>query len=221
MNDPSLADSIAYPPAPWALAGDALFATRTVAISRIRSLVPTPLRIVPVAPGRTLAVLAFLRYAEGSTIRYHEFICAPALVAKRTHVGSWISHIHVDSIASLAGGRALWSLPKRMASFLWGRHSIELKSPEILCRLEVGPQGGPALPLPLLAPAFGTFRDAVSWFVATGRGRISRVAARLQVDSPDLQEFGFQQVRHVYRISNLRGTIYPAKALAPPSDAVT
>ena len=214
MNDPSLADSIAYPPAPWALAGDALFATRTVAISRIRSLVPTPLRIVPVAPGRTLAVLAFLRYAEGSTLRYHEFICAPALVAKRTHVGSWISHIHVDSIASLAGGRALWNLPKRMASFLWSRDSIEMESPEILCRLEAGSQGGPALPLPLLAPAFGTYRDAVSWFVATGRGRISRVAARLHVNSAELQELGFQQIRHVYRISNLRGTIYPSKALA-------
>lgn len=218
MSSAIEADSLAYPPAPWTLAGEAFVATRPVAIRSVRPWVPESLRIVPIAPGRTLAVLAFLRYAEGSTLRYHEFICAPALVAHRSHVGSWISHIHVDNAASLAGGRELWSLPKQMGSFDWTCERIELSSPEVSCRLEVRAQGWLALPVPLVAPAFGTYRNAVGWFVATGHGRLTRMPARLHMRCPELDRLGFDQVRHVYRIRNLRGTIFPAKPLgtAPP-----
>lgn len=213
MSSVTEADSLAYPPAPWTLAGEAFVATRPVAIRSVRSWIPESLRIIPIAPGRTLAVLAFLRYAEGSTLRYHEFICAPALVTSRAHVGSWISHIHVDSAASLAGGRELWSLPKRMGAFEWTRERIELSSPEVSCRMEVRAQGRLALPVPLVAPAFGTYRNAVDWFVATGRGRVTRVPARVHIGNPELGDLGFDQVRHVYRIRNLRGTIFPAKSL--------
>src|ERR1700752_1700139 len=108
-------EGINFPSAPWRLEGAAIVTMRTVAIDTARAFVPKGLRIVPVLPGRTLAVMAVAGYGPGSALEYHELVVSPALTFARGKIGFWLSHIYVDSEASLWAGRQIWGLPKELA----------------------------------------------------------------------------------------------------------
>ncbi|GAA1728464.1 acetoacetate decarboxylase family protein [Aeromicrobium alkaliterrae] len=66
--------------------------------------------------GRVVVAAAFFRYDEPSPLTYDE-IMATQLVRDGWRPRVSITHIWVDSPASMAGGRALWAIPKDLAAF--------------------------------------------------------------------------------------------------------
>lgn len=115
-----------WPPAPWTLQGDAVVGLKLVPSDIARRLVPQDAKVLCILPRRTPAILYLAQYSQSPVGQYREFIVAPALVSRRGRVGFWISHIHVDNSTSLAAGRALWSLPKQMASIQWSADRISI-----------------------------------------------------------------------------------------------
>jgi hypothetical protein len=113
----------AYPPAPWRLSGEL-------------TLIPALVR------GRSPGGLMLVNYRAG-TLTYNELI----VFSGWTWRGFVVSHIYVDSEASLWGGREIWGLPKQLAEFAPGevRQDGRLL---LRARLRKGP--GP-VPLPLPA----------------------------------------------------------------------
>ena len=105
----------AYPPQPWDLQGQ-----MTVLLWRVPAEVVEPRLARGVAlvqhRGVTLIATAWVDYGPGSVLRYHELlVAAPVLQGRRP--GVCVIDIWVDSQASLAGGRALWGIPKELATF--------------------------------------------------------------------------------------------------------
>nr|WP_246361071.1 acetoacetate decarboxylase family protein [Haloechinothrix aidingensis] len=76
-----------------------------------------PRGATPARFGRS-AVLAtaWVSYQRGSVLEYEELMCT-VLVRRGRRLFPTISHIWVDSAASRDGGRALWAIPKELASF--------------------------------------------------------------------------------------------------------
>jgi hypothetical protein len=76
-----------------------------------------PRRLTPARRGgRTLVGTAWVDYGPGSVLTYRELLVAvPVLHVRRP--GICVTDIWVDSPASLAGGRALWGIPKDLATF--------------------------------------------------------------------------------------------------------
>jgi acetoacetate decarboxylase len=138
---------MSYPPAPWHLYGQALQSIHLVDLARAKELVPADLEIVSVLPGKTLGSLYLSTYDANSTLEYHELIVVAALVRYQDKIGSWVSHICVDNLNSVAGGREVWGLPKEMAEFAWNDQEIRVtQGDRSLCQVRYG-QGG--LPLSL------------------------------------------------------------------------
>ena len=132
---------MSYPPAPWTLQGKALQTIQLVDTMKVRSLVPQELKIVPVAPGRTLATVYLASYGPGSTLDYNELIVAPALTRYQGKWGFWVSHIYVDNADSMAAGREIWGLPKELAEFTWDseRNRVVVRQRDrLLCTLDYG-----------------------------------------------------------------------------------
>jgi hypothetical protein len=207
--------SVDYPPPPWKLCGEAIIAIQLVSIRQVRSAIPSPLRIVPVLPGRTLSVTALLRYGSGSTLQYHELIIAPALVAARARVGSWISHIFVDSEASMRGGRALWKLPKQLAKFTWDSNAhVRVDSSELSVDVTLTAHSSTSILLPIIAPAFGTLCPDVNWFAAKGRGRLRKVQGNLHVSSPSARWLEFGATSRMFRLERFQGSIGPGREIS-------
>jgi acetoacetate decarboxylase len=115
-----------YPPPPWHLYGQALQSIHLVDLARAKEFVPIDLEIVSVLPGKTLGSLYLSVYDANSTLEYHELIVVAALVRYQGKIGSWVSHIYVDNLDSVAGGREVWGLPKEMADFTWGDRQIQV-----------------------------------------------------------------------------------------------
>jgi acetoacetate decarboxylase len=115
-----------YPPAPWNLYGNALQSFHLVDVEKAKAFVPADLEIVSMLPGKTVGCLYLSIYNAQSTLQYHELIVVPALVRYRDKIGAWISHIYVDHLESVAGGRNIWGLPKEMADFTWSDRNIKV-----------------------------------------------------------------------------------------------
>lgn len=102
-----------YPGAPWHLKG-----TACVAIWRVR-VKDVPVR-GPGAPpalfGRCLVATVWACYEPGGTLAYKELAVGSAgLLGLRPALTT--HDIWVDDIAAALGGRELWAIPKRLASF--------------------------------------------------------------------------------------------------------
>ncbi|MFK0248911.1 acetoacetate decarboxylase family protein [Amycolatopsis azurea] len=109
----------AYPPEPWNLAGQAYLSIWRVPVSDLPTL---PDGVEPVvAAGRAQVFTAWIDYQEPGQLRYHELLATVAVRGER--LSSSITDIWVDSEVSLAGGRALWGIPKDLAAldFTHGR----------------------------------------------------------------------------------------------------
>ncbi|MDD7966002.1 acetoacetate decarboxylase family protein [Actinomycetospora lemnae] len=112
MTDPATA----YPPEPWTLVGRMDLSTFLVPTDTL----PTatwPDGWSPLALGGCTPVgAAWVDYAPGGVMSYHELLVA---VAGRVgaRVRPHIVAIWVDSPASRDGGRELWGIPKGLASF--------------------------------------------------------------------------------------------------------
>ena len=203
-----------YPPAPWTLSGEAIVSAQLLPISKVRARIPSALRIVPALPGRTLGVIALIRYGEGSSLQYHELIVAPAIVSMRARVGSWISDIFVDNEASRLGGRELWNLPKQLAHFSWrsGRHA-SADAPGVSIEATIHAKSSLTLPLPFIAPAFGTLEWPARWFAARGHARIGRARGLMRVNSSELLSMGFGESMHLHWIKHFRASIDQGRAM--------
>ncbi|MDZ7957091.1 MAG: acetoacetate decarboxylase family protein [Aulosira sp. DedQUE10] len=110
---------MSYPQAPWILQGDAVQTLHLVNVEQVRSLIPSELDIISVWPGKTVASVYLSYYGSNSVLEYSELIVVPAVVSYQGKIGGWVSHIYVDHVDSVAGGREIWGLPKELADFDW------------------------------------------------------------------------------------------------------
>ncbi len=159
-------------------------------MSAVRPLVPPGVRIVCVAPGKTLAALYFASYKGDSTLTYRELAIAVAIVHHENRTFAWAPQLYVDSPASVTGGRAIWGLHKTLAVFERTRTrarvtaTVRVDGHEIATFIATS--GGPSLPLGTRIPVLG-MRDGVALpFVASARAhvRFASATVTLPSDSP-------------------------------------
>lgn len=108
MND------VNYPPEPWNLAGDAFVSGWRLPVNALPEL-PPQVRPVSLA-GSGFVFTAWVDYQRSGLLAYRELMATVA-VRNGTRPAACITHIWVDSPVSLAGGRALWNIPKDLAEF--------------------------------------------------------------------------------------------------------
>lgn len=103
-----------YPPEPWYLGGSLLVSAFLVPFAQLPAgSIPRGRRPIRWR-GKVLVGAAFAQYVAGGVLDYNELlIAAPSLGGPRVT----IPQIWVDSPASMAGGRALWGIPKQLAEF--------------------------------------------------------------------------------------------------------
>lgn len=125
-----------YPQTPWTLQGYAIQTLHLINTNRVRHLMPTDLEIISVLPGKTFGGVYLSYYGSGSVLEYSELIVIPAFVRHQGKIGGWVSHIYVDSIDSVAGGRDIWGLPKELAQFTWEGERVTVRQENsVLCSL--------------------------------------------------------------------------------------
>src|ERR1700712_2340419 len=108
-------DGVSYPPAPWHLRGAAYISLWQVRASHLPEAclsrdVP-PLTVL----GRVLVGTAFAVYEPHGILAYNELLLA--VQVRRGALSVSVPCIWVDHPASVAGARALWSIPKQEAAF--------------------------------------------------------------------------------------------------------
>jgi len=96
-------ETTAYPPAPWAMHGH-----MWLSVFRLG-------RDVDAQRPRGIYGIAWVSYRDPSPLTYGELLVARP-VSEPTRAVT-ITDIWVDSPASVAGGRALWAIPKDLADF--------------------------------------------------------------------------------------------------------
>lgn len=105
---------IDFPPEPWNLAGVGHLTTWRVPAPALPRL---PFSAKPVViRGNAVVTTAFVSYSDRGQMAYDELLAA-VLVRHGRGVGLSITDIWVDSPTSMAGGRALWGIPKELATF--------------------------------------------------------------------------------------------------------
>ncbi|GAA1975815.1 acetoacetate decarboxylase family protein [Amycolatopsis minnesotensis] len=101
-----------YPPEPWHLAGQAYVSVWRVPTEDLPAL---PTGAEPVILGsRAQVVTAWIDYQDPGQLSYHELLSTVAVRGRGAAAS--ITEIWVDSEVSLAGGRALWGIPKDLAA---------------------------------------------------------------------------------------------------------
>ena len=171
--------SAAYPPAPWRLTGRAYVNLQLVPTREVHD-VPSSVQVVQVLPRRTLGGLYLARYDTESTLTYSELIVFSALVRRGRRFGGWVSHIYVDAVESVAGGREIWGLPKDFASFEWGeRVTVRSGGIEILCAAIA--DSGFRIPIKAPLPAFGIRNGTLMHFTGKCRGKVGASRTRFEI----------------------------------------
>ncbi len=105
---------VSYPPEPWDLHGQAVASVFTAPAATLPA--PPPGTRIVTLRRRAVVTAAFFRYEEPSPLLYDE-VMATVLVRRGLRLRVWIPWIWVDSEASRDGGRALWAIPKDLATF--------------------------------------------------------------------------------------------------------
>ncbi len=104
-----------YPPEPWNLRGQAYVSVWRLPAEQLAGRVPEGLRPLTVG-GQVFVGTAWVDYEPGGMLPYHELLAA-VLVRDGVRPIVTVTEIWVDSPASLAGGRAMWGIPKEFAQF--------------------------------------------------------------------------------------------------------
>ena len=196
----------------------AVIAPLLVRTERVQPLVPADARIVPAWPGRTLAILYLAKYHQTPVGAYHEIIVAPAMVRLQGKIGFWISHILVDSAVSVAAGRALWALPKQLASMQWeagGQVSVHSESPQLsLEAVAAAPRR--SIRLPFIGTALSKRASTANSFTVRGSARIGITRGEIKLRQDDgLRDLGWAGSRIVYVCSDMNITIGAPRPSAP------
>ncbi len=172
---------MSYPQAPWKLQGYAIQTLHLVNVDRVRPLVPLELDIISVWPGKTIASVYLSYYGSGSELEYSELIVVPAVVSYQGKFGGWVSHIYVDHVDSMAGGRDIWGLPKELADFDWKEQRVTIsQGTRKLCTLNYGQQGI-AWRQKLGASSFSTIGANLVIFPAQFEARFGLISSQLEV----------------------------------------
>ena len=105
----------------WLPVGDKahLMMIHLIDIKCVKEFIPKELQIVPVLPGKTLGLVFMTSMGPESTLPYHEFIIAPALIKAKKKKGFFVTHIFVDNEKSQIGGKNDFGLDKQPAEFRW------------------------------------------------------------------------------------------------------
>ena len=170
-------DEAPYPPAPWRLRGSAVIVPVPLRVANARAFLPDDVALVS-AGGWTVGGVLLADYRDGATLTYHELIVFPGLVRAGRRAGPWVSHIVVDSPASVAGGRHIWGLPKGLADFTWSDRRVDVHG---LLRADVRRSPLRRPPMPLASAAFGRRPDGLVWTGARGRLNAGGALVRLRV----------------------------------------
>jgi len=204
------ADALVEPPlpaAPWTLHGEAIVGLKIVRSDIAQRFVPPDAKVVRIWPGRTLAILYLAHYQHSPVGEYRELIVAPALVSRHGRVGFWISNIYVDSETSMAAGRAIWALPKQMASLEWGAGGVSSVGPQLRVSASVA-AAGRSMRLPFVGAAMSQCGSAKSWFSVRGSARVGHARASVEFAHGDgLAALGFGGSMKVFVCQQLRVTI--------------
>ncbi|MFE0758659.1 acetoacetate decarboxylase family protein [Inquilinus sp. NPDC058860] len=180
-----MTDAPAYPPQPWRLRGT----VRTTLWRVPRAALPGPLPAGarPLGWGGS-ALLATVRaeWQPGGDLAYAELVVAvPVRLGRR--IGVTITAAWVDSPASLAGGRALWAIPKRLGRFETAGGRTELFDAQRLVAAFTD-RPGRALPLRLPVPLRvlqpDEFGIRITRAAATGRPRLGGPGWEFPADGP-------------------------------------
>lgn len=183
-----------YPPLPWRLRGRMLLSLSPVPLEVARAVLPDGVKPVPTLPGATVGGIALGRYHRGSTLVYSELIVVAALARAGPRVGFWISHIYVDDLESLQGGREMFGLPKELARFDWderpdGSGAVTVvRDDETLLSAGWSPPWPISVPVPLYVPCLGDGR----YFSALGKAHLG--PGRLRVQIPPTSPFQDRRV---------------------------
>ncbi|WP_342236401.1 acetoacetate decarboxylase family protein [Inquilinus sp. OTU3971] len=174
-----------YPSPPWRLRGTVRAALWRVPRTDLPGPLPDGAR--PLGWGRS-ALLATVQatWEPGGDLAYAELVVAvPVRLGQR--IGLAITAAWVDSAASLAGGRALWAIPKRLGRFEMAAGRTELTDAQ-------GPvagftdRPGRALPLRLPVPLRMLQPDGTgvrtTRAAATGRPRLGGLGWEFPPDGP-------------------------------------
>ena len=150
---------MSYPEPPWDLQGEMI-----VVPARVRD--------------RQLGGVLLADYRSG-ILMYRELI----VFSKATRHGMVVSHIYVDSPASMRGGRAIWGLPKELAEFDYdGRTFKARQNGTTLLQARIRRRAG-FLPLLLPTPITSHAGDTI------GRARIKAAPALVTLDVPPTSPF--------------------------------
>jgi hypothetical protein len=169
--------SVAHPPAPWRLRGAAAVVLVPLRADRARRAAPPGVPLLT-AGGRTLGGVLLAAYEDGATLTYRELIVFCGLGRP---LGGVVSHIWVDDPASRAGGRAIWNLPKELATFTAHGRPLTAFAAHGLLGATLRP-GRAHLPVPLPTAALGALDGTPRRFGALGRlARGALTTARLTV----------------------------------------
>lgn len=175
----------AYPPPPWRLRGMVHAALWRVPRGALPGPLPEGAR--PLGWGRS-ALLATVRaeWQPGGDLAYGELVAAvPVRLGGR--IGVAITAAWVDSPASLAGGRALWAIPKQLGRFetVDGRTELTDVQGPVAAFTD---RPGRALPLRLPVPLRVLQPDAAGVRTtradATGRPRLGGLGWDFPPDGP-------------------------------------
>ncbi len=185
-----------YPPEPWQLGGSMHVSLwrvpRRALPATLEQALPASAEVVTLR-GSALVGTAFVRYEPGSVLSYDELLVA-TLVRHGRGLRVTIGDIWVDSPASVAGGRALWGIPKRLATFereAGNGGTVRFRAEEdedgrTLAELRVRPgarlPGWRRLPMPTAQRLDGV--DTVSRVQSLARVRLARAAWRFPPGSP-------------------------------------
>lgn len=104
-----------FPPAPWRLEGRLDLSVWLVPAGELAFEPPPGWRLLTLF-GRGVVGGVWARYGPGGDLAYRELAVGVA-VRRRGRIGVTLPWIWVDSARSQQGGRSLWAIPKRLASF--------------------------------------------------------------------------------------------------------
>ncbi len=160
-----------YPPEPWHLRGQLYASAFLVPAERLKVDLPPGCSLVR-GWGRLVVGAVWVAYEPGGVLSYRELMTT-VLVRRGVRLMPTITHIWVDSEPSRDGGRALWGIPKDLASFSFdGSHFAARDDHGPLARGTVRPRHA----LPFRVPV--RFK-VVQWL--DGRAKVSPVRSTATV----------------------------------------
>ncbi|MEU0179451.1 acetoacetate decarboxylase family protein [Streptomyces massasporeus] len=108
--------AVPFPPSPWRLTGDMVVSLWRVPADDLPSW-PLPAGVRPwVVRRRATLVTFWVDYRPGGVLAYREFLIALAVRHGHRLAGCTVA-AWVDDDGALAGGRALWGIPKEYGVF--------------------------------------------------------------------------------------------------------